>query len=343
MYQRDYPTKIRVGIVGVGSHMYRNLLPAVHHLPLQIVAMCSRGPERLERTIQEYRCAGYLSSKEMYEKENLDAVIISVSPEQHPDLVCEALEHGLHVFLEKPPAVRVHDIDRMIAQRKDRVVVVGFKKVFMPAAQKAYEVINSTRYGNLKSILAMYPIAIPENGEEILASRTFTNWLGNGCHPLSLMIATGGNVVKVTTHKSHAGYGSVVLEYENGILGNLHLASGPQPIEEYHFYGEQWHLAIQNNHRVVLQRGIPFDYANTWNFAPEGDESGAVVWEPQNSLSTLENKSLFIQGVVQELKYFCDCILDHRQQNLGSLEFARQVMQVYEAALISNGKTISIS
>jgi predicted dehydrogenase len=278
----------------------------------------------------------------MYEKEKLDAAVISVSAQQHPDLVCEALEHGLHVFLEKPPAMREEEVDRMIARRGDRVVVVGFKKIFMPAAQKAYELISSPHYGNLKSILAVYPMSIPYQGQEILAERTFTNWLGNGCHPLSLLMAAGGKVDAVTTFKNRDGFGTVVLEFENGNIGNLHLASGPQPIEEYHFYGDKWHLAIQNNNRVVLQRGIPFDYANTWNFAPEGDDSGAVVWEPQNALSTLENKSLFIQGVVQELKHFCDCVIDHNQPGLGSLEFARQVMQVYEAALISDGKTIII-
>jgi predicted dehydrogenase len=342
MYQRDYPNKIRVGIVGVGSHMYRNLLPAMHHLPIEIVAMCNRSAERLARTIAEYRCPGYLSASEMYDKEKLDAAIISVSPQQHPELVCEALDRGLHVWLEKPPAVRVSEIERMIAHRGDRVVVVGFKKAFMPATQKAIEVIGSPRYGHLKSILAMYPSSIPPGGAAVLESREFTGWLGNGCHPLSLMIAAGGPVRAVTAHVSREGLGAVVLEYENGAIGNLHLASGPQPAEEYHFYGDKWHLAIQNNDRVVLQRGIPFEYANTWNFAPEGDDSGAVVWEPQNCLATLENKALFIQGIVPELKAFCDAILERRAPSIGSLEFARQVMQVYEAAQVSEGKRVLV-
>ena len=342
MYQRDYPSKIRVGIVGVGSHMYRNLLPAMHHLPIEIVAMCNRSAERLVRTIAEYRCPGYLSASEMYDKEKLDAAIISVSPQQHPDLVCEALDRGLHVWLEKPPAVRVTEIERMIAHRGDRVVVIGFKKAFMPATQKAIEVINSPRYGHLRSILAMYPISIPAGGADVLESGEFTGWLGNGCHPLSLMIAAGGKVAAVTAHCSREGFGAVVLEYASGVIGNLHLASGPQPIEEYHFYGDKWHLAIQNNDRVVLQRGIPFEYANTWNFAPPGDDSGAVVWEPQNCLATLENKALFIQGIVPELKYFCDCILGGHEPHLGSLEFAWQVMQVYAAAQVSEGRRVLI-
>jgi predicted dehydrogenase len=327
----------------VGSHTYRNLLPALHHLPVTLAAMCNRGAEILQRTAEEYACPVYPSAKEMYEHEKLDGVIISVSPQQHPRLVCEALEHGLHVFVEKPPAMRAAEVQQMIDLRGDRVVVVGFKKAFMPAAEKAYEIIQSPRYGELKSILAVYPMSIPADGEQVLEDGSFTNWLGNGCHPLSLMIAAGGEVKNVTTIRAQSGFGVVALEFANGVVGSLHLASGPQPVEEYHFYGEKWHLTIFNSSRVVLQRGIPFDYANTWNFAPPGDESGAVVWEPQNSLATLENKALFTQGIVQELKSFCDAVLEKKPLRQGSLEFALEVMQVYEAALLSGGKTIAIS
>ena len=64
----------------------------------------------------------------MYEGEALDAVFIAVSAARHPELAYEAFEAGLHVWLEKPAAVRAGDIDEMIRRRGDRVCVVGFKK-----------------------------------------------------------------------------------------------------------------------------------------------------------------------------------------------------------------------
>jgi hypothetical protein len=45
---------------------------------------------------------------------------------------------------------------------------------------------------------------------------------------------------------------------------------------------------------------------------------------------------------IAELGEFCDCILERRQPRMGSLEFARQVMQVYEAAQVSEGKRVEI-
>ncbi len=55
-------------------------------------------------------------------------------------MACQALDAGLHVWLEKPPAMRAPEVEEMIRHRKDGVVVVGFKKAFMPAAFKAREV-----------------------------------------------------------------------------------------------------------------------------------------------------------------------------------------------------------
>lgn len=66
--------------------MYRNLLPALHYLPVHLTAICNRGEDKLNRTIEEYNCPGYRTPKEMYENEDLDAVIIAVSPFMHPEL-----------------------------------------------------------------------------------------------------------------------------------------------------------------------------------------------------------------------------------------------------------------
>ena len=46
MYQREYEKRIRVGLIGAGSHAYRNLLPALHYLPVKLVAICNRGREK---------------------------------------------------------------------------------------------------------------------------------------------------------------------------------------------------------------------------------------------------------------------------------------------------------
>ena len=344
-YQRDFETRLNVGIVGVGSHAYRNILPTMTFLPVKLQAICDLDLDRAQITADQYGVSAcYQQASEMYAQERLDAVFLCAPPRLHPELTCQALEAGLHVWLEKPPGMRATEVEEMIQKRQDRVVVVGFKKVFMPSARKMIEILGTADFGDLRSILAVYPMTIQPNGTKILQERIHTNWLQNGCHPLSLLLAVGGNVESVVTHRSRKGGGICVLSFTSGAIGNFHLADGGcQPIERYSFFGDGCYVTIDNNLRLTFQRGIPFQYATTTDYVPEGFDTGATVWEPQNSLATLENKALFTQGFYHEMRYFCDCVLNQQPAQQGSLEFALHLMKVYEAALLSEGNPIAIN
>ena len=345
-YQRDFDKKLNVGIVGVGSHAYRNLLPAMNFLPVALKAICDRNRALAEATAAQYGVPNcYEVAADMYRSERLDAVFLCVSPQLHPELACEAFDAGLHVWMEKPPATRVSDVARMIRHRGDRVAVVGFKKAFMPATRKAIEIFSHEGYGPVRSILAEYPMTIPEDGEAVLREGRYENWLRNGCHPLSLCMEVAGPVAAVTVHRAQHGGGACVLEFANGAIGNFHMAAGVnngRPLERYSLFGDTCHVVIDNGLRVTLHRGIPFDYGRTTTYAPEGLDSGAIVWEPQNREATLENKALFTQGIYGEMQYFCSRALSGEPAETGSLEFTLEVMKVYEAALRSNGRRMAI-
>lgn len=343
-YQRDFEKRLRVGMVGVGSHGHRNILPAMHHLPVELIALCDTNVDLVERTAPEYGVkACYQSAAEMYREEELDAVFLCVSPEMHAELACEALDAGLHVWMEKPPAVLASEVETTIAHRGDRVAVVGFKKAFMPATRKVIELLAKDEIGPLQGMSAEYSMTIPGDGEAVLRERQAPNWLRNGCHPLSLMLAVGGDVAAVTMHRNPEGAGVCVLEFANGAIGTFNLVSarGKKAVERYGFWGQS-HVIVDHDLRVTVQRGIPFEYARTTSYVPSGMDTGAVTWGPTDTLGTLENKALFTQGFYGETRYFCDCALEGRPAELGSLEFALSVMKVYEAALLSGGQRIEI-
>ena len=346
MYQREYNKKVRVGIVGAGSHTYRNLLPALHFLPAELVAICNRSEERLNRTIAEYHCNGYTCPEEMYEKEQLDGVIMAVSPFLHPKLACESLAHNLHVFIEKPAAASMDGIREMISasEKYKKHVVVGYKKAFMPATCKVTEILESGLYPDMSSILAIYPIYMPKDGPASLKSGEFSEWLKNCSHPLSFMLQAAGPVKSVQALINERGFGVVQLRFQNGVIGNLHLAAGEKPArDEYKIYGKGWSIEVDCSSRVTLHRGIPsyeYDYASS--FASPGFEGGDLVWEPVTCQASPENKALFVQGMVQELEYFCNCILTDQSPQKGSLAFAGEITEIFQAALLSNGKEICI-
>jgi len=350
-YQREFERRLRVAVVGVGSHAYRNILPTLHHLPVELVALCDVNLALAERTAPEYGVSRvYADTARMYGAERLDAVFVCTGPAHHPRLACEAFDAGLHVWTEKPPARRASEVEEMLRRRGDRVAVTGFKKAFLPATDKALELFVGTpeapaRYGPVRTLLGVYPMSVPGDGAAVLAEKRSNNWLANGVHPLAFLLAVGGAVTAVTTHRGRHGGGAMILEFESGAIGNLHLAEGgnaSQPLEQYAVFGDGAHLTVDNTDRVTLHRGIPFDYGRTTTFAPPGEDSGAVVWEPQNMLGTLENKSAFTQGTFAEMRHFCDCALAGTPATRGTLEFALHLMRVYEAGLLSEGGRVPV-
>jgi predicted dehydrogenase len=343
-YQREFERRLNVGVVGVGSHSYRNLLPTMHFLPVRLAAFCDRNLELAERTAAEYGVSAcYADTAEMYRNEDLDAVFICVSPRLHPELACEALDAGLHVWMEKPPAINPAQVQTMIEHRGDRVAIVGFKKAFLPATRKVIEIMGRDDAGPLEGMTAEYRLRLPEDSAAVLSGTGARNPFGDACHPLALMLAVGGEVKAVTMHATPSRVGACILEFASGAVGTFNVVSArTMPQERYAFWGK-WHVSIDNGNRVTVQRGIPFQYGRTTSFVPEGIDSGAVVWEAQNTLATLENKSLFTQGFYNEMRYFCDCILDGRPAQQGSLEFALSLMRTYEAALLSEGSRIKLA
>lgn len=343
-YQREFTRRLRLGVVGVGSHCYRNLLPCLHFLPVELVACCDRDPKALAGVAGEYRVeATFTETATMYAQAQLDAVILCVGPRQHPTLACEALRAGVHVWMEKPAALGIAGIDAMrAAQQPGQIAMVGYKKAFMPAVTKARELLATQAQGPLRTVLGEYPMDLPEDGPGVLARGEDHNWFANGCHPLSALLALAGPVDAVTAHRGRHGGGAVILEFASGAVGTFHLASAMAgPTERYQAFAPGCHLAIDNGRSITWHRGTPLAYGRSTSFAPPGIDHGSVVWETQNHLGTLENKALFTQGFYDELRAFCAACLDGGPTDLGGLIFASELTRVSEATLRSQGARIA--
>jgi predicted dehydrogenase len=87
----------------------------------------------------------------MFDAEKPDIAIIATPPLTHPELCLLALEHGCHVFCEKPFMPSVEDADRVIqaAVRQNRVLSVNNQYYQMPIFRAAKERIDRGDAGKL--------------------------------------------------------------------------------------------------------------------------------------------------------------------------------------------------
>jgi predicted dehydrogenase len=341
--------RLRVALVGCGAHAYRNVLPALDLVPVDLVATCDQHRSRAEKYAVHFGAeAAYTSLKDVIERGDVDAVLLVVGEKRHPDLACEALAGGLHVWMEKPPAPDVAGVDKMIAARDaaGKNVVVGFKKAFMPGLARMKSFVDSHKFGAIRTIAGRFPMDIPADGPKALSEGRFTNWIGNGIHPLSALVHLGGRPDSVTVHRSPLGGGFVILTFPSGAVASLHLAEGQSmsgALERYEVVCENGHMVLENNIRLTVhQPGYPFDYASGRDFTEGAPNVAALVYEPQWTLATLENKSIVLQGFVGELEHFVNACLKGTKPTSGTLEFARAVMECYEAGLLSQGQPIKL-
>lgn len=345
-YQIEAENPVRIGVVGVGSHCYRNILPTLTYLPVELVAVADLDGDRAAAVGRQYNAKAYTSAPEMYAAESLDAVLLCVSAKLHPKLAIEAFGAGLPVWMEKPAAMRASEVEDMLAARGDLACVVSFKKAFMPATRKAKDLLAAAEQQPLRSLLGVYPLSLPEDGPAVLEEGRKSAWLSNGCHPLALMLELGGPVEAVTTHRSKHDGGACILHYASGAIGNLHLAKGvpnTQPCERYLLAAGNHSIEIENSRRVIYQRGIDFSYTHGTSFAQGDNSTGAVVWEAQDGLNSPETMSVMTQGIHGALDHFITSVAQKREPSIGNLEFTLALTRVWEAVLLSEGKTIGIT
>lgn len=346
-YQRDAQKRVKIGLVGVGSHSYRNILPTLTYLPVELVAVTAAHTGRAAQVAAQYGAvAFYSSATEMYESGSIEAVLLCVSPERHPDLAIEAFNAGLHVWMEKPAALHAARVAEMIAAQNGKVGVVGYKKAFMPAVRKTLDILALAENTPVRTILGVYPAAFPEDGRHALETGENNDWLSNGSHPLSAMLELGGDVQTVTTFRSKHDGAVIILQYKSGAIGNLHLPLGvpkSQPFETYMVAAGSHSLTIENARKLTYQRGIDFNYAHGTSFAAGGLDGGATVWEAQDGLNSLENKAVITQGLYGSIEHFIASILSGRPAKTGTLYFAHHLTRVWEASLISGGHPVELS
>lgn len=148
-----------------------------------------------------------------------DAVMVCTYNNVIPDIVCTALEKGIHVFCEKPPGRSVSDVQRMIEceeKAKDKVLKFGFNHRFHYGIMEAKAIIDSGRYGRLLWARGLYGKAGGlsfENSwrsDQDLAGGGIL--LDQGIHMLDLLCYFMGDFVEVKSYVENAYWKSIPLE-----------------------------------------------------------------------------------------------------------------------------------
>jgi predicted dehydrogenase len=104
--------EIRAGVIGCGSHSFRNIFPTFQFAPVELVATCDFNAGQAEAFCRKFGGRSwYTDHRKMLERERLDAVFIIVGNDDrgrpmYPAVALDCLAAGCHAWWRSRPRPR---------------------------------------------------------------------------------------------------------------------------------------------------------------------------------------------------------------------------------------------
>jgi predicted dehydrogenase len=265
---------LRLGIIGLGNmgQFHANATAAGKITGCRLTAVCD--PD--ERQLAKYLPArGFLSSSELIDAGEVDAVLIATPHYSHTTIGIEALESGLHVLVEKPLSVHKGDCERLLAapREKKQVFAAMFNQRTDPYYLKLRELIRNEELGTIRRINWIVTNWY-RTAAYYAASGWRATWAGEGggvllnqCpHQLDLWQWLFGMPSKVRAFCQFGRYHDIEVEddvtayfeYENGTTGVLITSTGEAPgTDRLEIAAEGGRVVIENDRFQWTQNDVP--------------------------------------------------------------------------------------
>lgn len=152
--------KTRVAVAGCGSVSRWSYLPSLSKSKyVELVAVADVNEKAVNDTAAQYRIPGrYTDARAMIRDERFDLFVNLTSMPFHAPLSIEALNHGKHVWCEKPMATTLSDA-RMVmaaAKRNRRIFLAAPFMTSSPAYRALKKLIDAGTLGKVCQIRARY-------------------------------------------------------------------------------------------------------------------------------------------------------------------------------------------
>lgn len=214
-----------LGVIGAGNFTSAMILPSLKKTNAHLKYIASSGGLSGTTLAKKYGIANSTTDyKEIIEDKDVDLVLITTRHNSHAQMVGEVLAAGKHVFVEKPLALSVDQLDEVINAHNSqtKTINVGFNRRFAPLALRMKQLLGQ---GNtsMNIIATMNAGFIPSNSwvqdMEVGGGRI----IGEACHFIDLCtFLAGSKVISVCMNAmgvnpaENTDNASLLLKYENG-------------------------------------------------------------------------------------------------------------------------------
>ena len=148
--------KLRVAIAGYGIVGKRRHLYIDQHPNLEVVAVCD---QNYDEDFDNGKVYHYTNYYKLLETRNLDILFVCLPNNIAAEVTIAGLEHGLHVFCEKPPGRDVEDILKVIAVESKYPKLklkYGFNHRYHDSVREALRILNTKELGDIINLRGVY-------------------------------------------------------------------------------------------------------------------------------------------------------------------------------------------
>jgi len=153
--------RVRVGVVGCGDRMKQSLIPSFQvsakEMNFELVAVSDIWNRRREEgaayieKLSGNKIDPLPNNEALYARKDVDAVLVATADFQHAQHGVQAVNAGRDAYVEKPTAHTMEDARAFLAavEKTGKIVQVGTQRRSTPSYQKAYEYIQSGKFGDI--------------------------------------------------------------------------------------------------------------------------------------------------------------------------------------------------
>lgn len=128
---------LRLGVIGAGSFATHEFLPLLKGLDVELRGIVSQTGVRAQVLADKHGfdyCASDVAA--VLDDRETDAILVLTRHDTHAQLAAQALAAGKHVFVEKPLALDLDELERVreAQQASGKLVMVGFNRRHAPLA-----------------------------------------------------------------------------------------------------------------------------------------------------------------------------------------------------------------
>ncbi len=319
-------SKVRIGIIGTGyiGNVHGRIYSGDERA--EVSALFDIIPERAEAAARKIGGRVCSSREELFE--HCDAVLVCTPNKTHVEIATDAVEHGKHVFCEKPFAIGIEDAGRLLetADASNAVFQVGHNRRYAPVYAKLKELLGEDTPHSAHIKMNRGELKNPAWTGDVNVTGGFL--YETTIHLFDMMRFQFGEIEELVAYGSQHEYPeldefSVIFKFKSGFhctFASSSDASWLFPFERIEVFCHHRTILTEEMEHLIDSRGYDANF-------------GTLSW----AMTEKEER----WGYVQEDKAFVDSIIDGTEPPVTATDGFKSVElveSVYEA--IRSGKRI---